>query len=321
MKIILLLLGGLLSFHVWPAGFDALSIRRSAAYREARASGAEAVIRLNVEDESGIGVSNAMAEASFDMISFENASVGKTDDHGVCVLKNRTRGNAITLSVSKEGYYRSSRKLCLASMTEPHEVVDGKWLPDPWIVPMQLRRIRSRPEVVNFAEVLTVPVTNRWFGFDLKKGSFVGQGDSAARPDIEFLVAWDGLPPAKSRFCKLKMRFPGQGSGGYYSKLVTESAFPFAYRADVEADFEIKELDLVDRDGDPHLTKIEFPRDAEMIVRSRCVLDEGGRLASANYSSIRCVRVSPSWDSNPTLRLVYTFNPTVNDANLESLAR
>ena len=317
MKISLSVLYLLFSSLVPIVGGDAHSIRKSSSYREARARGAEAVVRLDLSDENNLAVSNAAVNATFDMISYVNTSVGTTDAEGICMLRNMTRGNAITLCVSKAGYYQSSIKLSLASMTRPHEVANGKWLPDPMAVPMKLRRIHTRPHLVNFSAVLVVPAMKQWLGFDLKKGQFVKEDDSTSLADIEFLVEWDGLPPAESRLCKLRMRFPERGSGGYYAPLVTESIFPFSYRADESAEFEIRNLEVVNRAGDPHTTKFDFRENAELIIRSRCVFDKDNKLSSANYCSIRGVKISPSWDTSPTLRLVYAFNPVANDTNLE----
>ena len=320
MKTTLSVLSLLLSSLVPVVGFDAQSIRKSSSYGEARARGAEAVVRLDVSDENNLAVSNAPVYATFDMISSVNTSAGITDAEGICMLGNVTRGNAITLCVSKAGYYQSSIKLCLASMTRPHEVANGKWLPDPIVVPMKLRRIHTRPHLVNFGAVLVVPAMKQWLGFDLKKGQFVKEDDSTSLADIEFLVEWDGLPPAESKLCKLRMTLPERGSGGYYAQLVTESAFPFSYRADENAEFGIRNLEVVNRAGDPHTTKFDFRENAELIVRSRCVFDKD-KMISANYCSIRGVKISPSWDTNPTLRLVYAFNPVANDTNLEIPAR
>ena len=68
MKTTLSVLSLLLSSLVPVVGFDAQSIRKSSSYREARARGAEAVVRLDVSDEDNLAVSNATVYPPLDII-------------------------------------------------------------------------------------------------------------------------------------------------------------------------------------------------------------------------------------------------------------
>lgn len=321
MKALILVVLGLVCTSSFAAVSDAAGVRRSPSYQAALAKGAVAAIRLTVSDDDGVGVSNAIVKATFDMTSYSNKASGLTDYRGACMLEGRTRGNSISISVSKDGYYPSSKKICLANVSQPHAVLEGRWQPNPIDESMTLRRIKASSGSVNFGDVLVIPTVNQWVGFDFEKGSFVEQTESSNQADVEFFVEWDGLPPTKSRMCSLKMRFPGQCSGGQYVAIVPESEFPFRHEANDRWTYSVQSVDVVDRAGDPYLTKVNFRENSELIVRTRCILDERGNLLSANYCSIRGLRVSPSWSSNPTVRFVYAYNPTANDLNLECMAK
>ena len=53
---------------------------------------------------------------------------GVTDTEGKFVIEGKTTGNEIEIDVEKEGYYRASKKECLAKMGEEYEVKDGpRW--------------------------------------------------------------------------------------------------------------------------------------------------------------------------------------------------
>ena len=53
------------------------------------------------------------------------------------------------------------------------------------------------------------------------------------------------------------------------------------------------------------------------VVRSRCKVDEHGRLVSANYATLDYLSFSTSFKGPGGCRLCYHFNPTPNDSNLE----
>jgi len=294
-------------------------IRKTDSYRKALAEGAVAQIKLIVLDDNGVPVENASTKAVFDMTTYTETQVGTTDTNGVCILTDRTRGNSIRLYVEKDGYYKSERNLCLIGPIHAHSVSAGLWQPSPLRETIHLRKKRFPAQTVGLGDVLTVPVTNRWFGFDMASRTYAAPYGNGVRSDVEFFVTWDGLPPTQSRFCKLQMRFKDVSAGGYYAPLVLESSFPYSYTAADPFLQNISEICIVNRNGDPHMTKIPFREGSEFVFRTRCVLSEEGGVVVANYGSIRGVKIVPSWEGLPTLRFVYVFNPAANDRNLESM--
>ena len=67
--------------------------------------------------------------------------------------------------------------------------------------------------------------------------------------------------------------------------------------------------------GEPSFRGLEVGR--SLIVRSRCKVDNEGRLVGANYSTIKNVTVEAGWTGEVKMMIRYYFNPTPNDTNLE----
>ena len=101
-------------------------------------------------------------------------------------------------------------------------------------------------------------------------------------------------------------------------KNVFESTFPYIYAAPLDAAYAESTIRIVDRNGDPHTTKIPFAKGASLVTRTRTIVDEEGKIKAANYGCIRRFEVGPSRRGVALLRLSYVFNPTPNDTNLES---
>ena len=296
----------------------ASAYKKDPVFLDARRNGGMTQIILHVRDDLGepivgtevkVRMGMTFAEKSYDIN-------GRTDTGGVFVINGKTTGNEIGMSLSKPGYYDSTCKLCYIKMGEENDVKDGKWQPYPMEKTVILKKIRNPTALCTICNLFRFPATNIWFRFDMRVGDFVkpfGKGETA---DFECQVEWDGLPPTKSTCCKMSLRMLDRLAGGYYAYCTKESEYPFSYAANVDAEL-IKELNVVNRDGNPHTTKVPFREGCEFVTRTRCKVDNDGRLVAANYGSIRALSVSPSWDGNPTLRLYSVINQTPNDTNLE----
>lgn len=281
-------------------------------------NGADAKISLKVCDDEGLPVSNASVSVEFDMIPDPHTVYGKTDSNGMVVVRGKTNGNRISCIVAKDGYYGSRAEMSFVPMGAEHDVKDGKWQPYPTDKTVVIRKIRHPVPLVHTCAFYVIPATNVWLGFDMKVRDFVAPDGSGEVADFECRVEWDGLPPAKSKFCKMYLRMPGVLSGGYYYALAVESDYPFSYFAQCPPEL-VREIEVVNRNGNPHTTKVPFREQSEFVTRTRCKVDDHNQLIKANYGSIRGLSVSPSWDGNPTLRLNLVFNADPNDTNLETL--
>jgi hypothetical protein len=150
----------------------------------------------------------------------------------------------------------------------------------------------------------------------MEKKDFVKPFGCGNNIDFEIKVEWDGLPAWESKSCSAKIRFEGDGCGGYYAKNVSESSFPYTYQAEPNCSYAERMVCIVDRNGDPYTTKIPFVKDSSFVTRTRCQMDKG-KIKVANYGCIIHLEIGPSRRGVALLRLSYVFNPIPNDTNLE----
>ena len=285
--------------------------------KKAMQKGAMAEIRLKVVDDRGAPVTNANVRAIMDMPSDEYSMFGKTDTNGEHVVRGKTNGNYIKFLVDKDGYYGSYRRMTYVQMHAEHDVKDGKWQPYGEEQRIQLRHIHNPIELTQGTLFADIAATNQWIGFDMMAKDFVrpfGKGDTA---DFEVRAVWDGKSPTESRLCYGELRFTHPVAGGCYVEKVSESSYPYVYCADRNGKYETSSLKVVNRMGEPGLTKIPFKENCVLVVRTRCVIDEETKvLKYANYGYIKDFRVSPSWKGQSTLRLIYVFiAPAINQVD------
>lgn len=303
-------------------GMTSFAHKKDVDYLQARRNGADAKIVVSLVNDAGDPVSNAAVRVLMGM-NFRPKGYwieGVTDEHGAFLLHGKTCGDEIEIHVSRDGFYNSKRKICFAEIGAEHEVKDGKWLPYGAEEVIRLRSIQNPIPLrkLGFGMGKDVPCTNKWVGVDMALGDFVkpyGKGDVS---DFEVMVEWDGRPPADSNYCAANIRFMGQLSGGYYATKVMESEYPYVYQADDGNAYNTREFKVVGRDMIRQDKQVSFGKDAILVTRTRCVLDENGSLKSANYGFIRFLSVDAGWDGKPTMQLACIFNPTPNDTNLEA---
>lgn len=295
------------------------AIRKDPVYREARKMGALARMQIHVVDDLGRDVPDAKVNVFMGMNFRPKGHYlkGVTDTNGIFVAEGKTCGDEVAIDVAKSGYYSSAKKMCFAKIGAERSVKNGKWQPYDGIEKITLRRIVQPTNLIVFNKLTDVPKTNTWLGFDMEKMDFVrpiGVGDIV---DFEVKVEWDGLPAWKSKSCSAEIRFCGTETGGCYAKIVPESSFPYIYAAQPDASYAEKQVRMIDRNGDPHATRIPFAHDSVLVTRTRCIIDENGKITEANYGCIRRFEIGPSRRGVALLRLSYVFNPTPNDTNLE----
>ena len=302
------------------ASMSAMALKKDPNYLKARRNGAKAQIKVCVVDDCGVVVSNASIKVFMGM-NFRPKGYwisGVTDETGAFLVQGKTCGDEIDIYASKQGFYDSKRKLRFAVMGAEHEVKDGKWLPFNEVENITLRRIAKPIKLIAFDRLIDVAQTNAWLGFDMEKMDFVKPIGNGSAVDFEIKVEWDGLPAWESKSCSAEIRFLGDGTGGCYTKNVPESAFPYTYSAQPDAVYAERIVRIVDRNGDPHTTKIQFATDSALVTRTRCMIDEYSKIKVSNYGCIRRFEIGPSRRGVALLRLTYVFNPTPNDTNLES---
>ena len=299
----------------------AVALKKDPAYRKARLKGAQARMELRIADDGG----NAVADANVNVfmgMNFRDQGYwirGRTDTNGVFNVAGKTCGDAIEIHLSKEGYYDSKKTFRFATMGAERDVKDGKWQPYGAVEILQLRRIHNPVALhsFGFGAGKDVPATNTWIGVDMACGDFIKPYGNGGRADFEVMVEWDGRPPVDSNCCVANMRFGGQLSGGYYATNVRESEYPYVYRANENDSYNLRHVKVVSRGKTRQDEVCPLGNGSVLVTRTRCVLDENGKLKSACYGFIRIFDADASWDGKPTMRLACVFNPTPNDTNLE----
>ena len=298
------------------AGYGLL---KDPAYLDARRNGAETRISIKVVDDTGVVVSNATVNIFFGM-NFRpkgHAITGETNEHGVFGAVGKTCGDEIEISVDKSGYYPSKRKLCYATMGRECQVKDGNWQPYCDMQQIVLRKRRNPVLTERFWEFRYTKAVNSWIGFDIAKNDFVHPHGKGARSDFEVSIDWNGDWLPKYNGMALKIRFVEPFSGYYEIPANTESAFIGPYKADPainyvqNAEFSEKVRDDGEIDGS-HFNKAHC-----WVVRSRCTVDEKGKLISANYTVVHDIAFSCKKGGVAGFSISGFFNPAPNDTNLE----
>ena len=235
---------------------------------------------------------------------------------GQFVIEGKTTGNEIEISVTKDGYYNASKKLCLIKMGSEYEVRNGKWQPWGMVVELPMRKVVKPVKLLALHDGIQIPATNTWIGFDMKKKDWVVNGRGGEIPDFEVIVQWDGRPMMALEFAQMDIRFVGKGAGFYFTDKTIGSAFTGVYKADTNNTFQTEfTCRAMRKDG--VFSDSGVPKGKLMVVRSRCKLDDKGNILEANYSTIRTLFIEGGWNGKAQAIVNYQFNPTPNDTNLE----
>ena len=300
-------------------GFNCLAERNlSAAFKDAQTNGADARVRLCIHDEQGAPIADASIRATLSNRVSDYSMYGVTDTNGIYVVSGRTTGDYLQFFVTKAGYYDSWKGISYIEMGKEHEVVGGKWQPFDSVHSIVLRH-KQNPAASeigrgNFA--LTKHL-NCWLGFDIQKHDFVHPHGSGEVADFEVMIEWNGKWYPDYTGMGINLRFTMPYSGYYETPVNPVSEFKGPYAADVEktfcqsATFNEQVVSLTKR------IRHSFNDNKCWVVRSRCKVDDAGKLISANYSVIHKINFCGKPDGRGGLRLTGGYNSTPNDTNLE----
>ena len=308
-----------LSLMVAAAAVCASAYKKEPNFLNAMRNGGMTQIILHVRDDQGEPVAGTEVKVSMGMTFAEKSYDinGRTDTGGMFVVKGKTTGNEIGISLSKPGYYDSTCKLCYIKMGEENDVRDGKWQPYPMERTVMLRKIRNPIALSRQVKTLVLHTTNQWVGVDMMVGDFIRPFGRGEVSDFQVKVQWDGLIDLKSMLCTADVQFPDPLAGGYFAAKCSESSFPYEYVANTNAEYQ-PHIYVQNRKGDFYSSHKPFDKRATFVMRSRCRVDEKGRLVAANYGCIRRLDVTPGdWGNGVNVVLDTVFNQTPNDANLE----
>ena len=300
-----------------------VTLKKDPVYRDARRNGAQTKIELHIQDDGGTPVPDAKIKAYLGM-NFRPLGTwinGTTDTNGVFVLEGKTCGDEIEVFVAKDGYYGSHVIYRYAKMGEERDVKDGKWQPYGAAEKIGLRKIKNPIRLVSNVESMaydfSITVTNVAVGFDMMKNDWVAPYGAGDTPDFYLEFRSDGLPPNASRFAQLIMTYSEPFGAVYEVPVATQSNFKGCYTVNGDK-FGTRPFLFENRMTESGRQIDRLGENRLFVVRSRCKVDEHGRLVSANYATLDYLSFSTSFKGPGGCRLCYHFNPTPNDMNLEA---
>ena len=303
------------------AASPVISSEYSSEFIQAMTKGAQARIALKVVDDDGVAVPSVKLRVQMGM-NFEESSYwidGETDKNGAFLIEGKTTGNKIAIGLSKDGYYDSRRELHFIRMGSEHEVKDGKW--QPWgkeeRIVLRKRKKPIKMVVEDLYKYRRTNSINKWIGYDIEQNDYVAPYGKGEKSDFEVYIDWDGRWLPEYSGMSVKIRFTEPYSGYCPCLKDASSSFKWPYKANAQAEYSHTACfgESVCSNG----TRKEFLFDKSKcwIVRSRCKVDESGKLISANYSVISGIGLSCKKDGVACFCVIGAFNPAPNDTNLE----
>ena len=302
----------------------AVAMSAPSTFHEAYQKGAEARVEFKIIDDIGQPVAGAKVNVFFDMADLSKARevIGTTDTNGVCFVEEKTKG-VLAIEVSRDGYYRSTDRISFITKGHHHEVKGGRWQPWGMQKEIVLRPVRSPNAIrLNLSDWRRTKVLNEWIGFDLEAGDYVAPAGKGKIVDLEVKFDWDGMYATKHNGMAVSLRFNDKFAGGYYEKRCGYSAFTGVYAANPGQTYSqyFHYYRRPIRDAKGMIIGVDgsgFDQTLALIVRSRCRVDENGKLVSARYFQIEDFEFSCTSDGKASLIFNLIYNPTPNDTNLE----
>ena len=296
--------------------------------KHAQRYGAKAKVIYHVVDDDGRPLENVQVGYRWqnDYPRKTWGGYAMTDTDGVVVLQDNV-GSQIMVSVSRERYYGAWDKLLFFWREGVSPLVkDGKWQPYGENRTIVLKRVKKPVEMKFHSwgiDGYCAPVTNVWVGLDLECGQWCKPYGAGKHEDV--LVRFSGI--VKDRFARdtlAEFSFTNVPYAGFYvlqkdsaSSMETcyEASTNDAMYIDNKFFFKSKTAKGMPK-GEKEFVHLESGK--YMVFRTRCTVDESGKLISANYGKI-CGALYGGM-----MKLLFHgdgsgiyFNPTPNDPNLE----
>lgn len=299
---------------VWSV--DLFARKADPDFERAMLKGAQARLVLRVANDEGTPVANASVHILMGMnYRLKSYDIdGTTDTNGVFVIEGKTTGNEIEITVKKEGHYQAKKKLCFIEMGRESEVRGGNWQPWGMKIDVVMGRVKDPVPLIRYVAGVRIPVIGEWIGFDMKERDWVYPGHKGRTRDFEVNFRWDEQPFDMSKLLEMDVRFLEKYSG-YYLEQPVRSSYCGIYKANANAVYTQSLSCNMMQSGSN--ARIGFENPYRMVVRSRCIVDEFGKLVSANYSTIVGLSIEGGWRKEGRVNFYYLFNPTANDIRLE----
>lgn len=282
----------------------------------------EAKVTIKVLDEAGSPVSAADVVVGFEYNKGSGVGSqelkGRTDAKGTYSASGKTSGY-VTYVASKAGYYRTTGQPFVTSEKDA-----GQWKPYNPTLSIVVKKITNPiPMYARQSLETDIPKGEQPVGFDLVVSDWVAPFGKGKSGDLLFKVdarvaSW------KDYASSLQITFPNPGDGiiavpanpKYGSELRLPRLAPEgAYKPDLI----LRRGRMPGAPGAADQMVNNLREDQNYFIRVRTVLDEKGKVVSAQYGKIH-----GDFDFDPReskgaafLRFTYYMNPHENDRNVE----
>lgn len=312
--------------------------KRSATYYEAIKPevqkavrrGAKAKLIYHIVDDEGVPISNVMVygqwQNNFPRKIWKETFI--TDEAGTFVAKEKVAGN-FGFYTKKEGYYSSFAGLDFHWRAGISPLIkDGKWQPYGEHRTLVVKRKKNPVEMKWYNWGIggySAPATNVWIGLDLEMGQWCPPYGDGKNEDV--MIRFSGVVSNRSEWdTRTEVSFAKIPFAGFYTMTKDDySDMKSCYSASTNnVAYAEREYVFVSSRGKgvpiQEQTENRPTRDKYLVFRTRCKVDQEGRLISAHYGKI-CGEL---WGGKHKLMFrgndcgIY-FNPNPNDTNLEDM--
>ena len=301
--------------------------------QEAQRNGAKAKIVYRVVDDTGTPITNTVVQGTW-----QNDYPRKTwkenfvtDDKGVFVAKGKV-GGKFSCHIWRAGYYSSCAGVNFHWREGVSPLVkDGKWQPYGEVKTIILKRKKNPIDLqchVWGSCGYNAPVTNEWVGLDFEKGQWCSPYGAGEHEDA--LVRFSGAVIDDFTWDTVtEVSFTNVPYAGYYemSKDVF-SDMKSCYAASTNgASYVDRTMTFIShgaRGISPnHQTTDKLAENKYIVFRTRCVVDDEGKLVSAHYGKLMGEFnggfMALGFHCAYGDQCGIFFNPTPNDPNLEDM--
>ena len=301
--------------------------------QEAQRNGAKAKIVYHVVDDDGMPVTNTAVvgtwQNDYPRKTWKETFV--TDDNGVFVAKGKV-GGRFSCHIWKDGYYSSCAGVNFHWRKGISPLVkDGKWQPYGDEKKIILKRKKNPIDLhchVWGISGYNAPVTNEWVGLDFEKGQWCAPYGAGEHADV--LVRFSGAVLDDFTWdTKTEVSFTNVPYAGYYEMSKDGySDMKSCYAASTnDASYVYRTMTFIGhgaRGISPNQQRTDkLAEDKYIVFRTRCVVDDEGKLVSAHYGKL--MGEFSGGFMALGFRCAYGdqcgifFNPTPNDTNLEDM--
>lgn len=267
-----------------------------------------ASVTVHVIDEEGVPVENADASVTFtnfDIVKTRltyTARRALTNNEGKVTATAEALDNRVFYGAEKAGYYKTT-----GLQYEFKEKKEGRWQPWNPTVEVVLKRLVNPIPMYAKRVNLAMPVFGKPIGFDLGVGDWVVPQGKGISTDIIFTATLEQRSELDFDY-NLTVSFPNELDGiqTFAAEPANRGSVLRSPRVAPENGYE-KQVVRTRTRRPGHAEQANDDPKRAYFFRTRTVVDEKGKILSANYGKIY----------GDFMAFTYYLNPTHNDRNVE----